>query len=221
MLVKKKKKSVLGPHPKDLLNQTFGGWALGISILVSFLGGASGHQCVWCSFPESPGGPGPHGNHTHVESFSEPWVELSPNYFLVLTKDFLPLPWMSCSTLCNRMDYHLPGSSVHGILQARTLKQVAISFSRGSFRPRDRTQGSKKWTFYHCTIWEYYPIIIPTSLNSLPPRFALPQTPKRIFFFFLRKGQGLSHFHQVQCWTGLQTIISFTSPTISTRLFCC
>ena len=91
---------------------------------------------------------------------------------------------MSCSTLCNHMDYHLPGSSVHGILQARTLKQVAISFSKGSFRPRDQTQGSKKWTFYHCTIWEYYPIIIPTSLNSLTPRFAPPQTPKRMFFFF-------------------------------------
>ena len=174
----------MGPHPKDLLNQTFGGWAPGVSILVSFLGGASGHQCVWCSFPESPGGPGPHGNHTYIESFSEPWVELSPNYFLVLTKDCLPLPWMSCSTLCNHMDYHLPGSSVHGILQARTLKQVAISFSKGSFRPRDQTQGSKKWTFYHCTIWEYYPIIIPTSLNSLTPRFAPPQTPKRMFFFF-------------------------------------
>ena len=43
---KKKKESVLGPHPKDLLNQTFVGWVLGIIILVSFLEGASGHQCV-------------------------------------------------------------------------------------------------------------------------------------------------------------------------------
>ena len=33
----------------------------------------------------------------------------------------------------------LPGSSVHGILQARILKWVAISFSRGSSQPRDRT----------------------------------------------------------------------------------
>ena len=32
-----------------------------------------------------------------------------------------------------------PGSSVHGILQARILEWVAISFSRGSSRPRDRT----------------------------------------------------------------------------------
>ena len=40
------------------------------------------------------------------------------------------------------MDCSLPGSSVHGILQARTLEWVAISFSRGSSQPRDRTQVS-------------------------------------------------------------------------------
>ena len=44
----------------------------------------------------------------------------------------------SCPTLCNPMDYSLPGSSVHGIFQARTLEWVAISFSRRSFQPRDR-----------------------------------------------------------------------------------
>ena len=32
-----------------------------------------------------------------------------------------------------------PGSSIHGILQARILEWVAMSFSRGSFQPRDRT----------------------------------------------------------------------------------
>ena len=41
----------------------------------------------------------------------------------------------SCPTLCNHMDYSLPGSSVHGILQARGLEWVAISFSRGSSQP--------------------------------------------------------------------------------------
>ena len=37
----------------------------------------------------------------------------------------------SCLTLCNPMDCSLPGSSVHGILQARLLELLAISFSRG------------------------------------------------------------------------------------------
>ena len=45
----------------------------------------------------------------------------------------------SCLTLCNSMDCSPPGSSVHGILQARILEQVAISFSRGSSRHRDQT----------------------------------------------------------------------------------
>ena len=46
----------------------------------------------------------------------------------------------SCLTLWNPMDYSLPGSFVHGILQTRILECVAISFSRGSSQPRDWTQ---------------------------------------------------------------------------------
>ena len=49
---------------------------------------------------------------------------------------------VAVSASCNPMDCGLPGSSVHGILQARILEWVAISFSRGSFHPRDRTQVS-------------------------------------------------------------------------------
>ena len=48
----------------------------------------------------------------------------------------------SCLTLCDPMDYSLPGSSVHGILQARILEWVAVPFSRGSPQPRDQTQVS-------------------------------------------------------------------------------
>ena len=46
----------------------------------------------------------------------------------------------SCPTLCDPVDCSPPGSSVHGILQPRILEWVAISFSRGYSRPRDRTQ---------------------------------------------------------------------------------
>ena len=45
----------------------------------------------------------------------------------------------SCPTLCNPIDCCLPGSSVHGILQARILERVAIPFSTGSSQPRDQT----------------------------------------------------------------------------------
>ena len=53
--------------------------------------------------------------------------------------------WMSaqsCQTLSDPMNYSPPGSSVHGIFQARTLQQVAISHSRGSSWPRDQTHVS-------------------------------------------------------------------------------
>ena len=46
----------------------------------------------------------------------------------------------SCPTLCDPVDYSPPGSSLHGILQARILECVAISFSRGSSRPRNETR---------------------------------------------------------------------------------
>ena len=49
----------------------------------------------------------------------------------------------SCPTLCDPVDCSPPGSSVHEILQARILEWVAISFSRGSSRPRDRIQVSR------------------------------------------------------------------------------
>ena len=45
-------------------------------------------------------------------------------------------------TFCNPMDCSSPGSSVHGIPQARILEWIAIPFSRGSSLLRDQTQVS-------------------------------------------------------------------------------
>ena len=50
--------------------------------------------------------------------------------------------FQSCPTLCDPMDSSSPGSSAHGILQARILEWVTISFSRGSSQPRDWTRVS-------------------------------------------------------------------------------
>ena len=47
----------------------------------------------------------------------------------------------SCPTLSNPMDYSLPGSSVHGIFQARVLEQGAIAFSE-----KESLEGEKKST---------------------------------------------------------------------------
>ena len=54
---------------------------------------------------------------------------------------FQSLLRVSCSVMSDSvsMDCSPPGSSVHGILQAKVLEWVAISFSRGSSQPRDQT----------------------------------------------------------------------------------
>ena len=67
--------------------------------------------------------------------------------------------WMCAQSfshvLCDPMDSSPPGSSVHGILQARILEQVAISSSRGPSRPRDRicisclVVGHVRWRKHH------------------------------------------------------------------------
>ena len=57
----------------------------------------------------------------------------------------------SCPTLCDPMDCNPPGSSVHEIFQARILEWVAVSFSRGSSQPRDRTRVS-------CTAGRFFTI---------------------------------------------------------------
>ena len=49
--------------------------------------------------------------------------------------------WL-CLTLCRPMDYSPPGSSVHGILQARILEWIAIPFSKCSSGPRNQIQVS-------------------------------------------------------------------------------
>ena len=62
-----------------------------------------------------------------------------------------------CPTLCHLMDCSPSGSYVHGISQARTLKWIAISSSRGSSQPRDQTHipyvfciGRQVLNHYHC-----------------------------------------------------------------------
>ena len=60
----------------------------------------------------------------------------------------------SCPILCDPMDCSLPGSSVHGVFQARILEWVSISSSRGSSPPRD---------------WIWSPTLQVDSLPSEPP----------------------------------------------------
>ena len=87
-----------------------------------------------------------------------------------------------CPTLCGLMNC---SSSVHKILQTRTLAWVAMSSSRGSFRPRDQTcvfciPCIGRWILYHCVTWEAQ-IGMPLLLfgRSVVSLFATPWTAAR------------------------------------------
>ena len=70
----------------------------------------------------------------------------------------------SCLTLCDPIDCSPPGSSVHGILQARILEWVAIPFSRRSSQARDWTQVNKHIFFFiFLSIMGYH-----RTLNTVP-----------------------------------------------------
>ena len=87
--------------------------------------------------PSLPGRQGKARGTSPLTQYSLPWES-----YLPCASPDSPLEvlwWMkvaqSCLTLCDPMDY-----TVHGILQARILKWVAIPFSKGSSQPRNWTQ---------------------------------------------------------------------------------
>ena len=83
---------------------------------------------------------------------SEPCLVLTASFRVFSTlKESESEVAQSCPTLCDPMGCSPPGSSVHGISQARILEWAAIFFSRGSFRPRDRTIVFfiVRWILYH------------------------------------------------------------------------
>ena len=66
----------------------------------------------------------------------------------------------SCPTLGNPLDCSWPGSSAHGILRARILEWVAISYSKGSSRPRD-------WTWVSCLVGRLFSTEPPGKLCKI------------------------------------------------------
>ena len=83
------------------------------------------------------------------------------------------------------MDCSLPGSSVHGIFQAIVLKGIAISFSRGSSRPGDRTQVSH--IVDRCfTVWAIREVGHSKSCCGLCQRVLCLCFPLRVLWFLVR-----------------------------------
>ena len=87
------------------------------------------------------------------------WHKLCFIYFVLISHAHSSKRVCVCVSACSAMPNSLwPHGlqTVHGILQARTLDRVAISFSRGSSWPRDQTHVSciGRQILYHCTTWE-------------------------------------------------------------------
>ena len=99
----------------------------------------------------------------------------------------------SCLTLCDAMDSSLPGSTVHGIFQARILEWAAISFSREIFP----TQGSNpgllhcRQTLYHLCRQILYTVTHESMANPIE---ILKQKRLRITAL---KFNFKSHFHEI------------------------
>ena len=95
------------------------------------------------------------------------------------------LATQSCLTLCNPMDSRPPGSSVHGILQARILEYIVIPFSRESSCARDQT-----WVFciagilYHLS---HQKIKVNFLGNELKKKSLIGNELLMLFTLFLKK----------------------------------
>ena len=146
----------------------------------------------------------------------------SPNSLLWHTRSIIwSLPaseWVSevaQSTRCNPMDYSLQGFSIHVIFQARVLEWVAISFSKGSSRPSNRTQ-----VFHiagrHVTIWATREALSASKQLVLPiygvsARFGQTklgkqmQVPQDLSWFFKPLGICIHYFHSLQFLSHLFT----------------
>ena len=143
--------SVRGPYTQHLTSSTSGFLATILKPLTAYIlklankeTGNSRKRCVVSKYVHmavhSPQLSCQPGNVTILQVNMMPWSRknswrLGPTYWW--KRGVKVLVVQLCPILCNSMDCSPPSSSVHGVSQARILEWLAISFSRGSFWPRD------------------------------------------------------------------------------------
>jgi len=110
-------------------------------------------------------------------------------HWLMLTSLHACLVSQSCLILCDPLDCSPPGSSVHGIFQARMLEWVAISSPRGSSWPKD-------WTHFS------FSLLCPAlQVDSLPAELSGKPTNLPTEGQSHEKNSGPWFFcHQRHCW---------------------
>ena len=106
--------------------------------------------------------------------------------------------FQSCPTLCDPMDGSLPGFSVHGILQARTLEWVAISFSRGVYDERQTKSNNNIKSTSYTDIAQKLALAFTTRVSH----FLTDPTPEKTKAIFYRQGQNISGICLLRLWEG-------------------
>ena len=106
-----------------------------------------------------------------------------------------------CPTLCDPMDSSPPGSSLHGIVQARILEWAAIPFSRGSSWPRNKTCVSH--TAGRFFIWDTLRFFISDSLYEPPGK------PKILERVAISSSRGSSQSRDPTCVSCISLPLSY------------
>ena len=133
-------------HPKDArsLLQHHSSKASALQLLASFM--------VWLSHPYMTTG------KNHNFDYTDLCWQVMSLLLNMLSAAAAAKSLQSCPTLCDPIDSSPPGSLIPGILQAKTLEWVAISFSRGSCQHRNWTCVScigRFWVLFHWATREH------------------------------------------------------------------
>ena len=118
-----------------------------------------------------------------------------------------------CLTLCDSMCCSSPGSSVHGILQARIMESLAILFSRESFQPRDRTWFLALQADSLPSEWPRKPIILSVQSLSHVWLFVIPWTAACQAFLCITNFRTLLKLMSIELVIPSNHLIFWLSPS--------
>ena len=127
------------------------------------------------------------------------------------------------------MDCSLPGSSIHGIFQARVLEWVALSFSRGSSQSRDQTRVSRIvgrcftiWAIKEAPKWVKAPNHVPDSMQFRNLHLDFQFLPSLDIWGSLDGISWIFHLlHLILCVVSFQWPLPLLAPSLEISVFVC
>ena len=136
---------------------------------------------------------------------SKPYYHQSSCYFFQVLLPDTACTWVpnkllqSCLTLCNPIDYSQPSSSVHEILQARSLEWVVMPSSRGSSWPRDQSPVSLCLLYCRQVLYHECHLGSPQAAQLSTKHYKEQQNTREISLKRQRNNQNQFQLWQ-RCW---------------------